>query len=278
MARKINNGGSYKMYTGPVVVQALVANYSNETYLKITGRNLPFELNYEEREGKFPVRVLFKIAKTNKENLAVGEFVSGTFYISKTVKETKDGGKKLYVNKKGEYAFLSDPENIPSNMEWFDTTGLREAYDGEKDLATFLRRIIGFDPKTDDFSVINDAILDVVKKRSVKKVNALLNKVPEGLELTNGECGITTLLTVKVDADTGKRTQNIQLREEFIFSTSINKDMEISFGYKAVDNIKKALEKKKEDGYDLSDVYSLEFKELSDEVEKVTEDESELPF
>ena len=47
--------------------------------------------------------------------------------------------KVQYTNKKGEFAYLEDLDDIPSNMDWFDLDGVRPAVKGEEMLVKMLR-------------------------------------------------------------------------------------------------------------------------------------------
>lgn len=270
MARKINSGGgSFEYYTGVAALAIHRFNPTNDQYQKVVGKEPGYDIKYEEtKTGTYPVKVLMEIKRTNEEGVGVGKFVTGTIYVKKEFVQTKDETKTLYVNGKGQYSYLPDDyaTNLPENMKWFDTKVLRKAYAGEKDLAAIIQRMVAFSPNpskdgatpADDWAPYDAIIVDFFKKYDVAKLNKLLAQVPEGLALPYGACGITGLLTVTV-TDEGKKYQQVLLREEFVHGTSINDEMEINIGYKAVERITEVIEDKAKQGYPLKDQYTLDF-------------------
>lgn len=297
MARKVNSGGgNFEYYTGVAALAVHRFNPSNEQYQKVVGREAGYDLKYEEtKTGQFPVKVLMEIKSTNEEGLGVGKFVTGTIYVKKEFVQNTDKTKTLYVNGKGQYSYLADDyaTNFPENMKWFDTKILRKAYVGEKDLASLIQRMVAFSANpskdgstpADDWAPYDQLLVDFFKKYDVTKLNKLLGQVPDGLDIPYGACGITGLLTVTV-TDEGKKYQQVLLREDFIHSTGINDEMEIRVGYKAVENIAKALEEKAKQGYPLKDQHSLSFQVFEGQptlvkpksAPKVEEDGDDLPF
>lgn len=63
-----------------------------------------------------------------------------TFFVTKAVKVSQTN-KKLYINLYGENAWLPDGD-IPKEMEWFNTTGKRPAFDGEAEVIGFIRNLL----------------------------------------------------------------------------------------------------------------------------------------
>ena len=284
MARKVSKNTNFNFYTGIAVLKVRKFNFTNEQYLKITGASLPYDVTYEENaeSRKFPIRVLFELAKTNNDNDGVGQFVQGTVYIKKEKVTNKDNTKTLYTNKKGEYAYLENDGTIAENMAWFSLEGKREAYVGEKDLAELLKKISGFS-KDDDWTKMNDLIVGLYKKYDVTKLNSFLNEVPEELTISYGECGITGLLTVSINAETGRKTQKVLISEGYVKGTDISPEMEINFGYKAIENIAKQIKSQEKSGYPIKDAYSINFQKLTEVAQEtqevdVEEETDDLPF
>lgn len=288
MARKINTSGGFNYYTGIAVLGVARFNPTNEQYLKITKSSLPYDLTYEvnAESGRFPVRVLFEILKSNEDDEAVGKFVTGTIYIKREVEQNKDKTKTLFVNNKGEYGFLANNKEADENMNWFvkDKLIVREAFVGEKDLADLIKKIAGFG-KDEDFTELNKIIETVYKKYDMTALNKFIADKPDGLDMTFGQCGITAMLTVSVNTENGKKAQKVLLKEGYVKGTDISPDLTVGFGYKAVENIANAVNKQAKSGYPIKDIYSFEFQKVSDTpqnlvvadapVQKETDD---LPF
>lgn len=61
-----------------------------------------------------------------------------SYYLEKSNVESKTG-KTQYTNAYGAFTWLEDPDNIPENMSWFSTEGLRPALVGEELLMDFVK-------------------------------------------------------------------------------------------------------------------------------------------
>lgn len=64
-----------------------------------------------------------------------------TFFVTNNHKDSQTG-KKLYINAYGQTAWLADPAVIPENMQWYDLTDSRLAYDGEDNLIGLIRNLL----------------------------------------------------------------------------------------------------------------------------------------
>jgi gas vesicle protein len=284
MARKVQTGGTFNYYTGICALKIRKINPTNEQYLKITGRELPFTLEYEENvEGKFPIRILAEISSTDSKNTGVGTFVFPAIYVSKDVAMNKDKDKTMFVNKKGQYAYLNNDGTGEANMDWFDKEGIRPAYVGERDLSLVLSKMLAL-TKDDDYSIVEAQVTNFFKKFNTDKLNTLINTTPDGMSLTNGECGIVGMLSVSVNPDSGKKTQKMIIKEGYIMATEVDPEMKVSVSLYAKDRIAKSLEKDKNSGYAPKDNVSVNFRVFEDkiveEVETVDEDDTatDLPF
>lgn len=91
----------------------------------------------KDSDGNPQIRISFSVDNFPEE----GEpHIQGTlsFFISEDFKVSSTG-KTLYINQMGRTAYLESLENIPENMKWYDTTGIRRAYKGEPELIEFIK-------------------------------------------------------------------------------------------------------------------------------------------
>lgn len=126
------------------------------------------------------------------------------------VGKTSTGGKVQYCNSKGKFAYLSDINNIPDKMSWFETTGLRKAYKGEESLLDFIINFFDIQPKktpnyTCQLSNIENLfrgdfseLKDILNNRSDKSINLLL-----GIKSYEKD-GVTKYTTVVYNRKTGR--------------------------------------------------------------------------
>jgi len=285
MARKIASNREYSLYTGVCAMALKQINPTNDQYLKITGKELPFALDYiETPEGKFPLRFLLEVKHTNSAGLGVGTYISANLYVSKDREQNKDKTKTLFVNSKGQFAYLSNDGSAESNMDWYDKTDIRAAYTGEKDLSLILQKLCAF-TKEDDYTALDEVIKSFYKKFDIGKLNALVKTVPTGMSISNGECGIVGMLSVSVNPETGKKTQRVIVKEGYIMSTDVDAEMNIKASDWAVEQISKRLGKDRAAGYAPKDNVSITFQEFNahtQETELIDESEIEektdMPF
>lgn len=90
----------------------------------------------QEDNKRVRIDVYFSNAPEN-ENTPHISFVKAFFISNAMVKS--GSGKTQYVNRFGESAYLEDVENIPSNMSWLKTDGIRAARNGEVTVTEFVK-------------------------------------------------------------------------------------------------------------------------------------------
>lgn len=139
-----------KRYIGVAPVQIVAVNPTKTELEKLYGT----EVTAPEYRGKN------KIGEEEFENIRLDFFVKTvpekegdaellskiTFFLTNTPEYNKDKTKARVINKYGEDAWLPI-DNIkagttPDNMTWFNTSGMRPAYRGEKDLTAFLKNFL----------------------------------------------------------------------------------------------------------------------------------------
>lgn len=280
MARKITSDEQRNLYTGICAMAVRKINPNEKQYEEITGRASRFPLEYMENgEGKFPLKFLLEIKNSNTEGLGIGTFINVSLYVSKDREQNKDKTKTLFVNSKGQFAYLFNDGSAESNMDWYDKTNIRPAYVGEKDLSLIFQKLLAF-TKDDDYTSIDEMIKTFYKKFDVSKLNAVLATTPNGMSISNGECGIVGMLSVSVNSDTGKKAQRMVLKEGYIMSTDVDKDMQISVSGWAIETIAKRYEKDRLAGYAPKDRTSLKFVEFTGDYEdaEIVDETADSPF
>lgn len=287
MSRKISNNFEPKYYTGISRLKVLRANPTNEQYLAITSRDLPFTLEYNESsDGSFPLRFLFEISEVPDS------YFSATIFVNRKVYEqNNDDTKRVFVNAKGQFAWIPIDGPIPENMSWFDKTNVRAAYKGEKELSNLLTRIGAFNPKEDDYTPYNKIIESFYKKYDVTPINKFLAEtvtLSEDVSLRNGECGIAGLLTVYVNTENGKKLQKVQLGEGYVGRTDVKPDGTVYISDWTKGFITKHVNNQIKAGYGIKDFYSIPFQTFEAEEQKSvivsnavvdsSDDDDEFPF
>jgi len=284
MARKISNNYESKYYTGVTHLHVLRVNPTNDQYLTATKRDLPFTLEYNEAaDGSFGLRFLFEIADLP------GTYFSSTIYVNRKLNETNsEGTKSVFVNNKGQFAWLPTNGEKPDNMAWYDASSIRPAFKGERELSNLLTKIGAFNPKEDDYSIYNKIIESFFKKYDVSPINKFLSQEVElenGIKLFNGQCGIAGLLTVFLNEANGKKMQKVLFNEGYVGKTDVAVDGSIYVSDWTKENIQSNVEKQVKAGYGIKDFYSIKFTDFvasepedDDEEIDVKEDTDTLPF
>lgn len=150
-----------KLYIGVAPVYVLAVNPNKADAEKLYGRDLEEapvyvgegEVGPEGSRIKVPqVRIEFAI-KTDANKCGV-EFVDRVaFFLNKSKNFNRDGSKIEVINKYGESTYLpigclDGTEEIPDNMKWYDTSGMRPAYIGESDLTNFMKAFLNIPNKS----------------------------------------------------------------------------------------------------------------------------------
>jgi hypothetical protein len=136
--------------TGLAVVKPLFVNPTNEDYKRLTGKDLPYTLEYVVKENsninnreEFPIRIL--VHQLEKD---VFEFVN--FNVS-NIKDVAQTGSKRFMDSKGNMTWSQSLETIQSNpnMSWFDSSNTRELYVGEYELYNWIQKLVSYDTRAE---------------------------------------------------------------------------------------------------------------------------------
>lgn len=134
-------GFELKLYTGVENFSVVGVNPTHEELKEIYGDRAkePEYISVNE-DGKTQVRIELRLDNKAEEGEPSIK-TPITFYVTKQGK-TSTTGKDLFINLYGQNAWLPQDGSIPDNMKWFDTTGMRKAFDGEVQVIEFIRNIL----------------------------------------------------------------------------------------------------------------------------------------
>lgn len=139
-----------KRYIGVAPVQIVAVNPTQAQLEKLYGT----EVKAPEYRGKSKVgeeeynniRLDFYVKTVPEKEEDVELLSKITFFLTDVQEFNKDKTKARVINKYGEDAWLPiehiQAGTTPDNMAWFDTSGMRPAYRGEKDLTAFLKNFL----------------------------------------------------------------------------------------------------------------------------------------
>jgi len=136
--------------TGLAVVKPLFVNPTNEDYKRLTGKDLPYTLEYVVKENsninnreEFPIRIL--VHQVEKD---VYEFVNFNVGNTEDVAQT---GSKRFMDSKGNMTWSKSLETIQENpnMSWFDSSNARELYVGEYELYSWIQKLVSYDTRAE---------------------------------------------------------------------------------------------------------------------------------
>lgn len=163
--------------TGLAVVKPLFVNPTNDDYKRITGKDLPYTLEYTIRENsninnreEFPIRIL--VHQVEKD---IYEFVN--FNVS-NIDDVAQTGSKRFIDSKGNMTWSQSLETIQNNpnMSWFDSNNARELKVGEYELYSWIQKLVSYDTRADGANFKDEMI-----KNGVTSAN-LFNGTTNGLQ------------------------------------------------------------------------------------------------
>ena len=129
------NNNTYKPKAGLSVLEVIGVNVSNDQYTQLTGRELPYQLNYEKSQwGTMPVRFL-----TN----GPGGYVDIAFNLSDELTPQSKSGKFEFINDKYQSYWSSQEDGSDApNYNGIDfEVERRRTYKGETRYINFLTRL-----------------------------------------------------------------------------------------------------------------------------------------
>ena len=130
----------FKKKVGLFEAKVIAVNPTIEEYKDILGIELKEDSKAalylgETDDGKKKLRLDFWLEEIkSKDKLKV------TFYLEDRIRESKDGGKKQYINAVGTTSWADDPNNL---LDWFVERDYRVAFSGEEELYECMKVWLG---------------------------------------------------------------------------------------------------------------------------------------
>lgn len=155
--KESTEGTGIKRYIGIAPVTILAVNPTKAALEKLYGITLEKDPEYldeiDVNGSKVKRMRLDFIVKTDPEKSNGIELITKvSFFINNMYAYYSEGTKVAMINKYGEVAILPEEDakaNItPANMSWFDTSDMRPAYVGEKELIAFLKAYLNIPNKS----------------------------------------------------------------------------------------------------------------------------------
>lgn len=219
---------SYTPITGPGVFVPLAVNPSNAEYAKITGKEMPYTLDYTPYDTDYngvtvsarPLSIL-----GYNPDMDVYEFIKFTL-INKDV-TTNAGDKFRFVNKTGQMSyFAATPEEIINNPKvntWYNTEMLSRLRIGEEAIYTFLQRLIKYDSSSEGAQFLVDIKKVGADFDSLYSGNTSgLEKLLEWAKTEKHSVGVLYTVKEKVKDDKVYSIQNIENNPNLFFITAVD--------------------------------------------------------
>jgi hypothetical protein len=145
------------LYTGLANMKILGINPSQKQIEEWLERPYNMNVDYSKIQQRDRlVRPINIWLKSVDEGVNVIERIS--FFASNQVSVTSTG-KTQYVNSKGEFVYSESTDDLNGNekMTWFTKHPFRAAYEGEREIYSFIQMLIGYSSKNEDASFMDDA-------------------------------------------------------------------------------------------------------------------------
>lgn len=148
-----------KLYVGIAPIQILAVNPTAKQLEEIYGNKQEKEpvyisevLDNNTNQNVKQVRVDYFV-KTVKEDCGIETISKVTFFLKNTCIYNRDKTKICVINIYGQTAYLpiecmQKNMPIPANMQWFNTKGMRAAYNGEEAITGFMKEYLGIPDPT----------------------------------------------------------------------------------------------------------------------------------
>lgn len=142
----------FKKYIGIGTCSVLAINPTKEELSQIYNRPIDKDPQYVGTttvdDKEIPQARVDIIVKTNPDKCnGINIIKTLSFFIDKVYQFNKDKTSVKVINKYAETCYMPveavKSGNIPENMKWFDTTGMKAAYKGEEELTLFIKAYLG---------------------------------------------------------------------------------------------------------------------------------------
>ena len=255
MAIKQNNqlsaSKTYVPYTGYVALDVLAFDPSNDEYEALTGRKMPFELEYNANdEGVTTHRVLVREVTRNT-------FTFIDYRVGNTAWESKNNpGSFQWVDKNLNFGWGKTAEDVNADYG-FDAASAKKSFKGLEEFGVFLKRMMRTGKDSDITTVASGlediSITDVIKlkKKAVNKLIAECNIAPD----SNGKGGypyasVASAISVYT-SQAGKMRQVVSNHEDVVTAPEIDKSGNLVPSGFWINKVKEKIEKSQSGNYPL---------------------------
>lgn len=192
----IASGRQTSESTGKVLVmgvtplKVIAVNPTKKELEKIYGRELEKEPEYitADEEGLKKIRFDFIVQTVINDKIGcdVEIFDKVSYFLEDKINVNKDGDKAEVINLYGESTWLTKEAiktgELPGNMQFYETKGMRPALKGEVDLVNFLKQFLGIPARSfngKSIANVEDAQiqLDDIKKYFIGNIKEIVSAV-----------------------------------------------------------------------------------------------------
>lgn len=273
---------SFKQYIGVAPMKVIAVNPSKDELSAIYGTEIKYEPTYlgetevDTPKGKAKVAQLrvdfiLKSDPEEKDTKDINLITKVSLFLTDSPRYTRNMDKVEVINVYGESAYLDldsiKNKTLPSNMAWFNTTGMKVALNGEVALTEFLRSYLGISFRTfKDNSTNSWKEIDNVKEAECQLSNArsLFNNIAELRQAINLAPNNLIKVMIGVKNVDGKSYQDVYNRLFLKYGNrsieSFNKSLAEAREYSAYPNTEFKVVK----GLEVYDVEATDFTKVED--------------
>ncbi len=248
---------SYSPITGLGAVKVLAVNPSNADYTEITGRELPYNLDYDKRDltiGETDITIQPINFLVYNQTYNIFEFIR--FNIGNKEITTKKGDKFKFIDNLGTISYyIDDVSNISSKFN-FNANSCRKLMFGEDDLHVFLQKLVRYNPRSKEANWMADLNSNGINYKNLYNNNlAGLNKFIKWVNTTNNfSVGVLFTVSVRTKEDgTDIINQHIESRSDLFYISAY--DIATDEHYipdGAFSALEKYIDKQEEAGYPIT--------------------------
>jgi len=197
-----------KFFTGVENFKVVAVNPTKEELEKLFGREISYEPEYistqtvsdSDGEREAPqVRIDFFLNNEDPDNPIA---TKASFYVIDTHHKSQTG-KFRVINDFGKTTWLTKEDiqgkTVPSNMSWYQTSGMKVAKRGEEELIDFIANLLNLPFKLDGLADVSSAHAKFEKERWEAIFKGDYSYIKEVIESTNNKVGVA--LGVKIADD-----------------------------------------------------------------------------
>ena len=244
-SNEVKEGGSRKFFTGVENFNVVAVNPTKEQLEELYGREINYDPEYtgtqtvsdSDGEREVPqVRLDFYLNNNDADNPIT---TKASFYVMNTHHKSQTGKIKV-INDFGKTTWLVEDDvkskTVPSNMQWYNISGLKVAKRGEEEVVDFIANLLNLPWDLTKLSDPAQAFAKFDKEQWAAIFGGDFSYVQGIIEGTNNKIGVA--LGVKVADDQSLRQvifNKKTLRQYTLSSSKANKFLYLG---KAIDESK----------------------------------------